>query len=545
MKKLVSILLALALILSLSAVAFAAENGDATMSITGGDRTYNGYKLLNLTVSLKGDEHHPTGCDGEHHADDCYNYAYSVNEKYRTILQIETFNNAGASLWGSSKPADYTGVTDAQILEHLSKQSSDSGDTFGTLRNLADRVYLAIKTAGLEPDEANIKDTTTIAQGYWMFADVTELDGKYDANSLVMVDTKGESDITVSPKVAIPTVEKKVKDIDDSEDNNISDNAWQDSADHDIDVNAIPFKLTAAPPSNAAYYETYKLVFHDHMSAGLTLDKNSFKVYIYDTKYKADVDTDLNDYVADVTNHFNIKTEGLTDGCTFEVSCENVLGIPGVHANTAFVVYYEAALNENAVIGSAGNPNEVYLEFSNNPYAEGTGKTENDKVTVFTYQLTVNKTDSHGHALKGAGFTLYKKNVTGEYVAIGSELKVDVEDIELTTFTWKGLDDGDYKLVETTVPEGYNALADVLFTISATHEESSADPKLLNLDGGLMGTGVVEVGTITKDIINQTGTVLPETGAEGTFMLITASAMFVMVACVFMVTRKKMSIYED
>ena len=66
MKKLVSILLALALILSLSAVAFAAENGDATMSITGGDRTYNGYKLLNLTVSLKSDEHHPEGCNGNH-----------------------------------------------------------------------------------------------------------------------------------------------------------------------------------------------------------------------------------------------------------------------------------------------------------------------------------------------------------------------------------------------------------------------------------------------------------------------------------------------
>lgn len=544
MKKLISILLALAMMLSLSAVAFAAENGDATMSITGGDRTYNGYKLLNLTVSLKGDEHHPEGCNGNH-SDDCYNYAYSVNPKYRAILQAETFANAGASLWGSSKPADATGVTDAQILEHLSKQSSDSGDTFGTLRNLADRVYLAIKAAGLEPDEEEIQDTAIIEQGYWMFADVTDLNGEYDANSLVMVDTKGASDITVNPKVAIPTVEKKVKDIEDSEDGDITDNAWHDSADHDIDGVAIPFKLTAAPPSNAAYYKTYKLVFHDHMSEGLTLDKTSFKVYIYDNKYKADVDTDLNDHVGDVTDYFTITTEGLDDGCTFEVSCKNVLAIPGVHANTAFVVYYEAALNENAVIGAAGNPNDVYLEFSNNPYADGTGETEKDKVTVFTYQLTVNKTDSHGHSLEGAGFTLYKKTVAGEYVAIGSELKVGADGKLMTTFTWEGLDDGDYKLVETTVPEGYNALADVLFTISATHEETSADPKLLNLDGGLMGTGVVDTGIITKNVVNQTGTVLPETGAEGTFLLISASVMFIMVASVFMITRKKMSIYED
>ena len=544
MKKLISIFLALALILSMSITAFAAGNGNTTMSITDGDREYNGYQLLTLTVSLKGDEHHPKGCDGNH-SDDCYNYAYSVNEKYRAILQAETFAHAGASLWGANKPADASGVTDTQILEHLSKQSSDSGDVFGTLRSLADRVYLAIKTAGIAPDAESIQDTATISQGYWMFADVTDLDGEHDANSLVMVDTKGESDITVAPKVAIPTIEKKVKDIEDSEDSNISDNPWHDSADHDIDDAAIPFKLTAAPPSNAAYYTTYKLIFHDTMSEGLTLDPDSIHVYIYDTKYKADVDTDLNDYVADVTDYFTITTDGLTDGCTFEVSCENVLAIPGVLKDSAFVVYYEASLNENAVIGAAGNPNEVKLEFSNNPYADGTGLTEPDKVTVFTYQLTVNKTDSHGHSLAGAGFTLYKKNVTGEYVAIGDELKVDADGNELTTFTWKGLDDGDYKLVETTVPKGYNALADVLFTISATHEDNTADPKLLTLDGGLMGTGDVTIGTITKDIVNQTGTVLPETGAEGTFLLLSISAIVVMVACVFMITRKKMSVYED
>jgi LPXTG-motif cell wall-anchored protein len=131
--------------------------------------------------------------------------------------------------------------------------------------------------------------------------------------------------------------------------------------------------------------------------------------------------------------------------------------------------------------------------------------------------------------------------VDNNYHIVGTELKGD----DLTTFTWKGLDDGDYKLVETTVPEGYNKMADIVFSISATHTEISDNPVLKSLDGGLMGTGDVATGTIEKDIVNNSGTVLPETGAEGTFMLITASAMFVMVACVFMVTRKKMSIYED
>ena len=55
-----------------------------------------------------------------------------------------------------------------------------------------------------------------------------------------------------------------------------------------------------------------------------------------------------------------------------------------------------------------------------------------------------------------------------------------------------------------------------------------------------MPTGILE-----KDIVNLTGTVLPETGARGTVMMIGISAMVVMIAGVFMITRKRMSIYED
>ena len=116
----------------------------------------------------------------------------------------------------------------------------------------------------------------------------------------------------------------------------------------------------------------------------------------------------------------------------------------------------------------------------------------------------------------------------------------------MTTFTWKGLDDGDYKLVESTVPEGYNKMSDMVFSISATHSETADEPALTSLDGGtVMGTGDVTTGTLTKAVENKTGTVLPETGAQGTFMLITAGTVLVAAAVVFMITRKKMSIYED
>ncbi len=555
MKKLLSILMVLAMILAMSTNAFAAESTSVTITNSDG-KTYKGYKVLNLTTSLKTGEHHPNTCNGNH-SDDCFNYAYTIaNDNYRKILQIETFDKAGASLWGSNKPATANDVTDAQILEHLSKQSGDNGDAYGTMRSVADRIYRAIKAWNADPANAanQIAADLTIAngnsnsveQGYWIFADVTELDGTTDnANSLVLVDTKGQDALTINPKSAIPTIEKKVKDIEDSEDSSIEDNPWHDTADHDIG-DTVPFKLTATLPSNAHLYDSYELIFHDKLSEGLTLDETSIKVWMYETKHKADVDLDVNDGTALVLGtDYEINTAGLADDCSFEIVLGNVKNIAGVTSTSSFVVCYEAELNDHAKIGIAGNPNEVYLEFSNNPYDEGSGKTAPDKVTVFTYQLVVNKTDSHGHELKGAGFTLYKKDVSGTYTAIGAELK----GADMTRFIWNGLDDGDYKLSETTIPEGYNKMSDIVFSISAEHSENAGKLELVSLDGGLMGMGEQAdgkfTGKIIKEIVNHTGTVLPETGAQGTFLLVCGGSLLVILAAVFMITRKKMSIYEN
>lgn len=490
MKKIVSILLALALILSLSTTAFATTLTIADDAAV--PRTYNGYQLLTLTTSLK-----CTCAEGATHTDDCYNYAYSVNDKYESILQAQ----AGAG---------------NDILDYLSDQTGD--DEGGTLRGVADRIYRAIQAADIDADAASLTTTTEIAQGYWLFADVTGLDGQNEANSLVVLDTKGQGSLTITPKTGLPTLVKKVKDINDS---TTAESDWQDSADHDIN-DAVQFQLTATLPKNLAYYEEYAIIFHDTLSAGLTLDVSSIKVFAGDVE---------------VTDKF-IRPETATS--TFEISCGNILAIDGVNKDTVFVVTYSATLNENAVIGSDGNPNTAYLEFSNNPYDEGTGKTKDDTVIVYTYQLTIHKVDSQNQPLPGAGFTLYKKSADGTYTPIGGELKLDKDNKELTTFSWKGLDDGDYKLEETTVPDGYNKMADKEFTITADHE---AEEKTLS--GGNFGSGDFALGTITDDIVNNTGIELPETGAKGTMMLITISTLFIMVAAVFMITRKKMSIYED
>ena len=496
MKKFVSILLALAMILALSTTAFAAENTNLTISNSTG-RTYNGYQLLNLTTSLK--------CEDTHdHETGCYKYEYTVNETYKTILQTK----AGAG---------------NDILAYLSTLTRDpSANEFGTLHTAAEAIYEAILTdTTITPDANAITDTTTIDQGYWLFVDVTDLEGKNGANSFIIVDTKGQDALTITPKVALPTLEKKVKDVNDST-GDASD--WQDSADYDIG-DTVPFQITVTMPENLAGYDSYQMIIHDTMSAGLTLDESSIVVTVDDEATEAFV-------------------YGAGENGKFTLTCDNVLDIEGVDKDSIIVVTYNATLNEDAEIGAAGNPNTAYLEFSNNPYGDGTGKTEEDKVIVFTYQLTINKTNPNGDPLKGAGFTLYKHNGT-DYKAIGDELVGN----DITTFQWKGLDDGKYKLEETTVPAGYNKMEDIEFTITAEHDEEAAEPALKTLEStwGYVKTndnGAI-TGNIEDDIENNTGTILPETGAKGTMMLITFSTVAIMVAVVFMVTRKKMSIYED
>lgn len=535
MRKLTSVLLILIMVLCMGTTVFADDTPTTNLTINNSEgRTYNGYQLLTLTTSLKCDH-----AEGVAHEAACYNYAYTVNSKYEDILQAQAGENN-------------------DIIEYLNGLSSDTADGYGTLRPVADSIYREILKAGIEADAKGLQGTGNINQGYWLIADTTNLGAAYNANSLVMVNTKGQDTLTITPKTALPQLEKKVKDINDSTDDAIADNAWADSADHDKG-DTVPFKLTATVPDVTGYAE-YKMVFHDTMEAGLTLDPDSFKVYLYPDKDTAGADYDLDGKDSEgnlnggkLIESYDVKTDNdkADETCSFELILGNILEIEGVEAGTAFVVYYEATLNENAVMGSTGNSNTAYLEFSNNPYTDGTGKTPEDKVKVFTYQLKINKVDDQEEPqpLKGAGFTLYKKHKIVEndevkyvYKAVGKEVKGE----NITTFTWDRLDDGDYKLVETTIPAGYNKMDDVEFTISATHDADAADPALRSLSGGL-ASGTIDTGKglFEAPVTNYTGTVLPSTGAQGTMVLIGGGSVLIVLAAVFMITRKKMSIYED
>lgn len=497
-KKLASFILAFAMVMAIAmpSVVMAAD-GKSTITVDGAiaGSEYVAYKLFNATD------------DGNGH------FSYTVNSKYETVLKEVTGKSTGA-----------------EIVKYL----NGIKDNATAVREFADKVYAKVKTMDVDYTAAN-GVFAEVDQGYYLIAQ-TKI-GTNEAYSLVMLGTAGKNNLKITPKTGVPTFEKKIKEKNDSTG---VESGWQDASDYDIG-DKVPFKLTGTVSDKYDNYKTYYYAFHDKMDDTLEFNADSVVVKI-DGKE-----------VAKEKYTLNTKT---TDGCTFEVVFNDLKTVSPTKPENV-TVEYTATLKDTAKLGSVGNFNKGKLEFNNNPYYEGEGKPETpgetpwDEVVVFTYKLIANKTDGQGDALAGAGFTLYKFNKdTDDYVKVK-----EIEAGETTKFEFTGADAGKYKLVETTVPDGYNKADDLVFEVKGTYETvNKTDPlkaptltKLEIFDEkGNSITGEDKVfttnlaaGTATTNIKNLTGSELPSTGGMGTTVLYAAGTLMILAAAAFLVMKKK------
>lgn len=526
-RKILAAILAMIMVLSMSMTASA-----ATIIVDDGlteDSIYLAYKLLNA-------EYAETNSESEDPM-----ISYTLNETYADALRKAT---------GYTKGSD--------IVDYIGSLGSDE------IREFADSVYLEIK----DMDGDYITPTnefTDIEQGYYL---IVELDKGDDIYSLVMLDTAGEDAITVTTKEGVPELIKKVQEKNDTT-GLVTD--WQDGADYDIG-DMVPFQLTGTVAEQYDSYLTYYYAFHDTLSEGLSFDSSSVVV-------KTGTGEDTEEYEV-ITTGYEVVTDELEEGCSFEVRFADLKQIESVTKDSKIVVEYCAELTENAVIGPNGNPNVAKLEYCNNPYYDGTGdedstsETPEDKVIVFTYELDINKVDISGDPLEGAGFTLYKlvadaENtegtqtdntqaddgqtvVAGEYTAVSEEIT------DVTTFIFKGLDAGQYKLVETTVPDGYSQADDVEFTVTADYDTEADDPKFITLTVDLVVTEAEDGdtsesteeetqdiftildGVISADVVNMSNLLLPSTGGVGTTIFYIAGALIMIGAVVLFIRSRRM-----
>lgn len=508
-KKLASLLLALVMVLSLAVTAFADEPTTYSITINNSTagHTYEAYQIFTGDLA--------------------------TNEAGNKVLSN--------IVWGSGvSEAGQTALGDAAAKAETLKTEADAK---AFAKAVAPYLTTAAGSANTVTDGKYV--ISGLAAGYYLVKDQDgSLTGDNDSYTEYIIQVVGN--VTATPKSSVPTVEKKVADTNDS--TGVT-SGWQDSADYDIG-DSIPFQLKATLANNVSSYTTYKVVFHDTLSKGLTYN-NDAKVYIDGTE----------------TNGFTVAATVNADGTTtLTVSCDDVKALDAGNSSV-ITVEYTAKLNENAVLGSAGNPNEVYLEYSNNPNKSEhgnneTGETPKDVVIVFTYKTIINKVDSENKPLTGAAFKL-EKLIKGKDGAADTwtTVKEFTVDETTTSFTFSGLDDGQYKLTETKTPAGYNTIDPIYFVIEATHDVTADAPTLNTLNAYLtdangnkqtemqdgesvnidLGTVDLTAGSITTTVVNKSGAQLPETGGIGTTLFYVLGGVLVLAAVVLLVTKKRMS----
>lgn len=574
-RKLTAVLLSLVMLLALAVPASAAVNYSITIQNNKEGHTYEAYQIFAGTVS----------------SDDP-----TAGNVQGPML--------GDITWGS-------GVDEARHAELLAALQADA--TIGVLEGMRDAADAAAVAAALDGATAEIaaafadvvsdylaktptRDTNIMTAGtyvieglpagYYLVKDKDgSLQGEADTATDYIVQVLGN--VTMEPKDSdIPTLEKKVAEQGKGDEGKYDQDGgygthYNDVADWNIG-DRVPFKLIGSIPDMDAY-DTYQYIFHDTISAGLRLDMASFDVYVAQEKNQDPVALGWTEIPA-----ANYELTPTADGFTLTIA--NLKNFPYVNeeGRKYILVFYDAWLNEDAVIGLDGNPNTAYLEFSNNPNGDGTGRTEDDKVIVFTYELDGTKVDGETRAaLQNAQFVLLNGakseaamvvdgKVTG-WVKVGSEAAAAEEQIPETyeewverygdqnviftsaadgTFKIAGLDDGTYHLLEIKAPNGYNLLEDpVELVISATTANGqdwnsgiAADALTgltITVDNGAVQNGDLDTGIVNVTVENNQGATLPETGGMGTTLFYIIGGLLVVGAGILLVVRIRMKAHNE
>ena len=519
-----------------ASTAMAAE-GDVTITI-GSETTpasvgdvYAGYRLFDETEATVGKK---------------TNVAYQKRTNwnhYDKVAEAIKDVDSSATLTADSKVDDFVAA--------IGKFDSTKTKRF------AENLYKSLKKDGVAADANSaavaagaFSTTLSGPQGYYLIVQTTAANDAGKTMSAVIVNTAGQEGVTVSPKKDTVTVSKKVQENMDGVNNPASEDNWGTAADYNID-DYVKFQLTGSLPTDYADYTSYEYTFHDTADQGLTFVNDTthpVKVYAVNDNNKVELKQDTLTGYQVLTSDINGETFNVKFADLKKAQAEKTGDTVNITSSTQIVVEYYAQLNENAVLGSNGNQNKVYLQFSNNKYGEGTGKTEEHKVTVFTFKLEVTKygkTDSDKEALNGAGFTLYKATkvnpADSDYAKVGDE----VQHTNGNVFDFTGLDSGYYKIVETTTPKGYNTIDPITFTVTATYNSADEPGTLTDLTvtdvkvGGVAsaeqtftvnrGTGEAGTAQIKTDVVDIPGSKLPSTGGMGTVLLYVAGiAVFVL-----------------
>lgn len=396
MRKLFTVLLALAMTLTLAVPAFAAETGSITIANPQGDHTYTAYKIFDVTNS--GD-----------------NYSYTISKTdvaFNTVEAYAKVSTNGLNLTAVANTNKYNVSFDAHFsaasfAQHLKTNLDKNPGSLGSGTGFT-KEGNTVKASGLIP-------------GYYFVS----------GTSGTVCELATAKNIEIHDKNEAPEIEKSVDDTDGT-----------------VEVGQkLAYTINGKVPSTKGYDEfTYQVT--DTMTEGLTFNKD-VKVTIGDTDVTtaATITNNENGFVASV-NMMNYQNKiGAPVVITYTATVNEKAIQRDKETNTAKLKYSNNPADNTSF---EETPDEKVDVFSFNividKYATGS---ESTKLKGAKFVLK-----------KSANGPYYSYNADTKVVSWVNDKKQATEVItnDKGAAHFNGLEAGTYYLEETAAPAGYNQL---------------------------------------------------------------------------------------